>query len=1724
MYEKSWFSVSEIDTMTPAKTYVFEKRDNTAAHYLFLYVKPISYTTLADTIILGDIYQNYGFYVDTIVNAGHYTLYDTLSNSVGCDSLVFIQLVVLQPDTLYDSICFNTVSYIGNGFGILNTDTLSADSFYEYNRVENDTFYVLNLYVKSLSDTTLYDTIVRGNIYFKNGFDIATADSVCGLYTYYKTETSFLDCDSIVTLNLVVLQPDTLRDSLCYGTPNYSAKGFDIGETHFLEPFASYEYQRIGGDTLYTLYLYVQNSPNCTLFDTICRGDYYSSYGFNINSSEIYYNQYDDYQIVETGSGCDSMVILHLFVKQPTITDIFDTSCNSYFWSLRNETYSLSGIYSDTLTNAAGCDSIVNLHLTIYYSSYFEDSVIICPNEIYSWHGQDLNAEGLYYDSLVSFHLCDSVYRIAVSVAPSYYYDGFDTICDGDTIEWHGMKLFAAGLYYDSLQTLGTGCDSVYALALTVNLNKTTIFSESVVYGAIYNKYGFSIWTDTLAVSVTHQFYQNLQTVNGCDSTVVLRLFVEPPYVTVWRDTVCSNEGYYNVPFSIVTDSFAAGTYGFTETVHTIDGDSTFVLTLTVLPLPDTTFISGEICSGGVYVDLENSFLVRTVDSLPGTYKYSRVIPAGNGCDSVITLVLTVNQPVETHVYDTVVYGTNYYGFGFNELSDTLAVGDYSFEGHHYAAEGCDSVVYLHLHINRTPVVEHIYDTICSGFGYYAGYDFGFSVTGVEPGEYIHTHVSGDSTTILHLTVRGAATVVVYDSVCKGEIYYKGGFFFRTDTMAVGTHIASVQSVTAAGCDSVTILYLKINEPKNVALSDTVVVGTFYTASGFEIATDTLQPLETHIFTNYLTTISGCDSVVELSLYLLSPVNIVIKDSICYHEEYQTSLFNLDTRHYMAGVYHFSTIVNSIYGDTIYNLSLTVLPLKNTVYHYETICHCGVYTDNDFIVRTCDSIQGTYSYYRHYSDQNGCDSVVCLRLTVSDEITVDIYDTIENGASYAANGFITKTDTLAAGDYTFSQLGYTKLGCDSVTILHIHVKRVPPVVDLFDTICRGFGSYMNFDFNLNVTGLASGDYVYSHKQDDSTTVLHLTVDEPLVANVYDTVCKGIYYYKYGFTVNTDTLSVGHFFTSRQIVNNNGCDSIVNLWLTVNKVDTTVLNVTLCRNEQYVGYGFTLTSNETQNVGARKYERTLQNKSGCDSTVILQVRVGATDTVFISDAVCHGATYCDYGFVIHTADSVAGSYTYLRTITNSIGCDSTVILSLTVDWPIQVVYNETAIIGDLYIGHGFVVATDTLDFGLHSYSHKYYTMSGCDSTVVLDLFVKDSMPVVYMFDTICHGVGTYINFPFSIQNNNNPSGTSFYTQTVNDTIYNLYLTVNKPIKTVFYDYICEDETVYDNAENGFAFSTKNLTIGTYTYTHLSYVNNNGCDCDSTSELYLTVTGVKDIAIFDTICMGRSYSSFGFDIPAGELSTAGDYTYIHELLTKYGCDSVTTLHLTVTPASVSVFYDDICRGEVYIGHEFAIKTTDSVQGNYQYVRYLQTKNGCDSIAVLNLTVNEGVNVSYTDTICYGEVYSQHGFNASASGVYVQNLKTVSGCDSIVTLNLFVNPTPVTTIVDNVCQNEAYYQYDFSISGLKNRIPGTYTYQKSLQTEYGCDSIVILNLTVNPNRSLTLYDEVCHGEVYIGMGFAIRTKDSLPNVYTYVQNLQTSNGCDSVIILKLTVKHVP
>ena len=192
--------------------------------------------------------------------------------------------------------------------------------------------------------------------------------------------------------------------------------------------------------------------------------------------------------------------------------------------------------------------------------------------------------------------------------------------------------------------------------------------------------------------------------------------------------------------------------------------------------------------------------------------------------------------------------------------------------------------------------------------------------------------------------------------------------------------------------------------------------------------------------------------------------------------------------------------------------------------------------------------------------------------------------------------------------------------------------------------------------------------------------------------------------------------------------------------------------------------------------------------------------------------------------------------------------------------------------------------------------------------------------------------------------------------------------------------------------------------TETYTVTTTLASNPNSCPTQDSVVVTILPNTSSTVDASICTGASYT-----IGGQSFSTAGTHQAVVNGVN--GCDSTITLNLSLIPNIQTDLTESICQGSSYA---FGNQTLTNAG---EYSQTLQTSTGCDSIVNLSLTVNPILSSSQFETICDGESVTFYGQTLTVAGSFNHTLQTTNGCDSIITLNLIVNPIPSPpTIVSN------------------------------------------------------------------------------------------------------------
>ncbi len=273
---------------------------------------------------------------------------------------------------------------------------------------------------------------------------------------------------------------------------------------------------------------------------------------------------------------------------------------------------------------------------------------------------------------------------------------------------------------------------------------------------------------------------------------------------------------------------------------------------------------------------------------------------------------------------------------------------------------------------------------------------------------------------------------------------------------------------------------------------------------------------------------------------------------------------------------------------------------------------------------------------------------------------------------------------------------------------------------------------------------------------------------------------------------------------------------------------------------------------------------------------------------------------------------------------------------------------------------------------------------------------------------------------------------------------------------------------------------------------------------------------------TACQFEDIESMGLFYVDGDKVVEGENVFTKVALAtaetnRNVIDTLYTLTATYNMAPQVVINQTICEGET-VGNEwgFADRTSTGVYKR----KTTSLVTGCDSITTLNLTVIPRQYTTLEENICSGTSFEFNGISYNQTGVYVDTLSSlVTGCDSITKLVLIVNAPTKVEVDAHGCAGHPYY---FTPRYPALTIAGTY--MDTVKTVWGCDSIVTLNLSFYDSDTIRVDTLIKQSDLPY---FYPNTQITYPlstEPGTYIDTISvkgTDVQCDYVLIHTLTIE---
>ena len=1129
------------------------------------------------------------------------TVFDTITlgniNQHGCDSLVKVHVVVHGGTDGDDSVevCATSYKWV-NGIRYYSNIS-SSDPSAPHVRINNqygcDSIVTLNLILNSpKSKDTLVDyacdslTWTWGNGLF---YDANTTAP----YPSHVVSLGPGKCDSTTYL-ILVLKHSTHNIENTTACDSYTWHGQGPYTTTSTQ---TYDYINAEGcESTDTLHLTINNGTDS--YDTVRACDNYTWNGRPFSADTLNDGMPHKYGKHFTSADplCQHDDTLVLFMFKNTGNRLSDTACITYSWLRRNitdTTLSTSGIYyNHTYDNHPyshfGHDSVWHcaltdtLDLTILNTSMRTNDVHACDN--YQWT-RTINGVDVINRTVTSVPAIGYVTQAYALTVGSYTCSGAETMRDTlDIVIGHNTAL--------PTTRLDTACNyfdwwnedmTEYAGHFTTSINDST-----------------------------HHFTN----ASGCDSAVTLYLVI--------------NRGDTSGHVELACDEFVWNMIHYTadDTITDIHYDENGCVAI------DTIYLTvNDRARTTVYDTACDTY---TWDFNGQTYTTSQTItdtvPGSNGCDSIVTLHLTVNYHTNLRVDTTVCDAYTWHDQTYTASTiDTVG---------YYNNDGCPSRDTLHLTIRHNSNTLYT-DTVCDSVRWH-----GMLLTTTD--DHLYNYVSGEdcpSTDTLRLQVNRSVRFVESIFACDSLTWRDDSTYTASSDM-----VSLFHTTTPEGCDSSIWLSLTVKYSSEIPVPDSAKACDYYNwavktgymgANGF-VQTD-LKVLNVNTTgvhkTEFCKNAAGCDSlrVLNLSLRYRDTADATAEGcgSYTYYSTQYTSNSQHDT---VLTVFHKETRNYANRCDSVTRLHLTLHPVKDqNAPEYTTAC--DAYTWNGRTYRTSGN------YESRDTTMYGCDSISTLILVLNHadstqhDSAVVCDQTTWMGKIYRNTGIYRDTIT-------------THEGCDSIRILYLTVHH--RTHNRIDTTVCDFIYWPNdvtYDTISTTTyGVVTHltyPYLYGCEQVDT---LYLTVKNSTTIEFDSSVCDSVRWYsptnRQGEWYKTSG-DIRHTFLDK---NSQNCDSSLLMHLTVHP---TLLQVeTLASCDSVMWHGAWLTT--SQNVGLT-YDSTYSDGRQCRVTDSLYFTRNGNNVYRQNES----KFACDTFTWSRNAMTYAESGTYTDTLRNAAGCDSSI---------------------------------------------------------------------------------------------------------------------------------------------------------------------------------------------------------------------------------------------------------------------------------------------------------------------------------------------------------------------------------------------------------------------------------------------------------------------------------
>ncbi|MBL7806321.1 MAG: PKD domain-containing protein [Saprospiraceae bacterium] len=248
------------------------------------------------------------------------------------------------------------------------------------------------------------------------------------------TFQNWLGCDSVVTVNVTAFttSSSSLTLQACPGTTaSYNGSNLAIGSTQNFT-FTNW----LGCDSVVTVSVTALPTSSNSLTLHACPGTTASYNGSNLAIGSTQNFTFPNWQ------GCDSVVTVSVSALPTSASALTLRTCPNGSVVYLGTTLVAGATQSFALTNFAGCDSVITVQVVgDLPTSTYSFSEGVCPGETFTYQGIQLQAGNTQTFTLSNFAGCDSLVTVTVFQKTTSAEVLEVTVCPGKTFSYQGQEI-----------------------------------------------------------------------------------------------------------------------------------------------------------------------------------------------------------------------------------------------------------------------------------------------------------------------------------------------------------------------------------------------------------------------------------------------------------------------------------------------------------------------------------------------------------------------------------------------------------------------------------------------------------------------------------------------------------------------------------------------------------------------------------------------------------------------------------------------------------------------------------------------------------------------------------------------------------------------------------------------------------------------------------------------------------------------------------------------------------------------------------------------------------------------------------------------------------------------------------------------------------------------------------------------------------------------------------